>query len=82
MSLELGHSRNYIQSILSGRMLPSMTEFLAICVYLGITPMQFFDTQIENPLLMQRAIQGLAKMSDEDMLMMIGLIERINRYQP
>ena len=64
MSLDLGHSRSYIQSIASRRALPSMTEFLAICEYLGITPMEFFDTEIENPLLMQRAMQGLAKMSD------------------
>lgn len=31
MSIELGHSRSYMQSISSGRSLPSMGEFLAIC---------------------------------------------------
>ena len=43
MSLDLGHSRSYIQSISSRRVMPSMKEFLAICEYLDITPMQLFD---------------------------------------
>ena len=77
MSLDLGHSRSYIQSISSGRVMPSMKEFLAICEYLDITPMQFFDEDTENPLLVQRAIQGLAGLSDNDLLMLIGLIDRM-----
>ena len=31
MSLDLGHSKSYIQSISSGKALPSMSEFLYIC---------------------------------------------------
>lgn len=77
MSLELGHSRSYIQSISSGRVMPSMKEFLAICEYLDITPMQFFDEDTKNPLLVQRAIQGLAGLRDKDLLMLIGLIDRM-----
>lgn len=42
MSLELGHSKGYIQSISSGRCMPSMAEFLAICEYFNITPAEFF----------------------------------------
>lgn len=77
MSLELGHSRSYIQSISSGRVMPSMKEFLAICEYPDITPMQFFDEDTENPLLVQRVIQGLAGLKDKDLLMLIGLIDRM-----
>ena len=77
MSLELGHSRSYIQSIASGRVLPSMREFLAICEYLGVTPVQFFDEQTKNPLLVQRAIQGLQELNDKDLLMLIGFIDRM-----
>lgn len=77
MSLELGHSRSYIQSITSGRVLPSMREFLAICEYLGVTPVQFFDEQTKNPLLVQRAIQGLQELNDKDLLMLIGFIDRM-----
>ena len=42
MSLDLGHSASYIRSISSGRSLPSMSEFLYICEYLDISPMEFF----------------------------------------
>jgi len=53
MSLELGHSKGYIQSISSGRSLPSMSEFLAICEYLKVTPAEFFtdptESEIKSP---------------------------------
>ena len=49
MSLDLGHSKSYIQSISNGRALPSLAEFLYICDYLGVTPQEFFDTDCETP---------------------------------
>ena len=42
MSTDLGHSKSYIQSISSGKSLPSISEFLYICEYLGVTPVDFF----------------------------------------
>ena len=41
MSTDLGHSKSYIQSISSGKSMPSMGEFLYICEYLGVTPREF-----------------------------------------
>ena len=41
MSYDLGHSRGYVYNISSGKALPPMKEFLAICDYFGITPQQF-----------------------------------------
>ena len=41
MSLDMGHSRNYIQNISNGRALPSMPEFLYMCEYLDVTPSAF-----------------------------------------
>ena len=48
MSLDLGHSDSYIRNITSGKALPSMSEFLYICEYLGVTPKEFFDEDM-NP---------------------------------
>ena len=48
MSLDLGHSKGYIQSISSGRSLPSMIEFLAICEYLHVTPAEFFSPDSDD----------------------------------
>ena len=43
MSYDLGHSRSYINNITSGKSLPSLSEFFAICDYFQITPLEFFN---------------------------------------
>lgn len=49
MSLSIGQSAGYINNIENGVNLPSMTTFFYICEYLGITPKEFFDTELTNP---------------------------------
>ena len=56
MSMDLGHSKGYIQSISSGRALPSMSEFLAICDYFDIAPLDFFNDEGKNILISTHAI--------------------------
>lgn len=77
MSYDLGHSRGYINNISSGKTLPSMTEFLAICDYFEITPQQFFDTSTQNPELIQKAVEGMKKLNEDDLLMLLGIISRM-----
>ena len=77
MSLDMGHSRNYIQNISNGRALPSMPEFLYMCEYLEVTPSAFFDESTENPALMQKAIDELRTLPDRDVLTLLGLIQRL-----
>ena len=79
MSLDLGHSKSYIQSIASGRALPSMTEFLYICDYLGVTPKDFFDPQIKNPALVTQAVDGMKGLSNSDLTLLISIIERLSK---
>ena len=78
MSKGLGHGRNYIQNISSGRSNPSMTEFLYICEYLGVTPSTFFDEENKEPALIQRALEGLKNLEARDLEVLIGLIDRLN----
>lgn len=75
MSFDLGHSKGYIQSISSGRALPSLPEFLYICEYLGITPKDFFDEEKEEPQLLQELI-GIADHLDADDLQTLIIIAR------
>lgn len=82
MSLDLGHSTSYIRSITSGRSLPSMGEFLYICEYLGITPMEFFNEGKATTLLQQKAIDSIYAMSAEDLALLAGFIERLNGSSP
>ena len=77
MSLDLGHSTSYIRSITSGRALPSMSEFLYICEYLGVTPMEFFNEERKTTLTQQEAIEHIYSMSDEDIRLLIGFIARM-----
>ena len=79
MSYDLGHSRSYIYNISSGRSLPPMAEFLEICNYFGITPSQFFDDSVENPLLLQSAIDELRKLDDDDIMLIISNIRRLTK---
>lgn len=79
MSLDLGHSKSYIQSISSGRALPSMSEFLVICDYLGVTPQEFFDDETSNPALIQEIVSAVSGFSDEDLKLLLSIINRMKR---
>ncbi|MCI8513843.1 MAG: helix-turn-helix transcriptional regulator [Lachnospiraceae bacterium] len=82
MSLDLGHSSSYIRSITSGRSLPAMKGFLYICEYLGVTPMEFFNENKATTLTQQKAINYIYTMSDEDVKLLIGFIERLKNANP
>lgn len=77
MSYDLGHSRGYVHNISSGKVLPPMKEFFAICDYFGLTPQQFFDEGTQNPELIQKAIAGMKQLDETDLLMLLGLINRL-----
>lgn len=79
MSLELGHSRSYMQGISSGRALPSMTEFLAICEYLGVTPRDFFEEDNINPPVLQETLNKMKALSESDLLMVNTFIDRLQK---
>ena len=78
MSTDLGHSKSYIQSISSGRAMPSMSEFLYICEYLGVTPKEFFDDTVGEPQLVQKLYKLTQNMSDDNLNVLISLAERLN----
>ena len=79
MSLDLGHSKSYIQSISSGKALPSMSEFLVICDYLRIAPQEFFATETANPILIREITEKLHSFTDEDLQLLLAVINRMNR---
>ena len=77
MSYDLGHSRGYINNISSGKTLPSMTEFFAICDYFAITPLEFFDDRTADPKLRKEAISALEQLSDEDLHLILLYVNRL-----
>lgn len=77
MSYDLGHSRGYINNISSGKSLPSMTEFFAICEYFGITPIEFFDVNVSNPTVMKELLEGLAQLDNDDLELTLKNVNRL-----
>lgn len=77
MSYDLGHSRGYVYNISSGKALPPLKEFFAICDYFEITPQQFFDDSMQNPELIQKAVEGMKQLEEADMVMLLSLINRM-----
>lgn len=65
MSLSIGQNQNYINNIENGKTMPSMSAFLSICDYLGITPSEFFDTHNTQPERLREAIKNLQKLDNE-----------------
>jgi transcriptional regulator with XRE-family HTH domain len=77
MSYDLGHSRSYINNISSGKTLPSMSEFFAICEYFQITPLEFFDQKQKYPELVTKALSKFVKLDESDMLLFLSLLNRL-----
>lgn len=77
MSYDLGHSRGYIYNISSGKSLPPLAEFLAICEYFDITPRDFFDKDLTNPKLITEATSLIKELDDLDLQLVIDLITRL-----
>ena len=77
MSLDLGHSKSYMQSISSGKSLPSMVEFFAICEYFDITPVEFFNEKVSDPNLMRNTLNGLEQLNADDLDLIQRTVERL-----
>lgn len=82
LSLELEHSQGYIQSITSGRTLPSMAAFLEICEYFKLTPAEFFDPSINNPSLYQSVVNDVKQLPENDLNLVSLMLKRLNTAPP
>ena len=78
MSLDLGQNKGYIQAISSGRSLPSIQQFLKICNYFELTPMEFFDTKTAYPKLVRQTIDEVRDLSEKDLQLLLAIIERLH----
>ena len=63
MSLSLGQSESYINKIENKRALPSLTGFIYICEYLGVTPQEFFDVKDIRPVQNKEIAQAINKLT-------------------
>ena len=81
MSLSIGQSENYINVIENKHALPSMSVFIYICSYFGISPKEFFDEENINPKLMQDIINELKTLNEDQLFSIYTLIKNFsNKY--
>ncbi len=78
LSLELGQNKGYIQSISSGRALPSMSVFFNICDYFNITPSEFFDQNVPVTQEYKTASALLASLEPSKIKDLIPVLEYLN----
>ncbi len=78
MSLSIGQNPGYINNIESGKALPSMSVFFYICEYLGITPAEFFESEIKSPEKIRNITENLASLDDESLDCIALLIEKLS----
>lgn len=77
MSLDLGHSKGYVQSITSGRALPSMSEFLYICDYFQISPAEFFCSGERATFLQNELLSKASSLSADDLKLLLLIADRL-----
>lgn len=79
MSLSLGKAHNYVQSISSGKIMPTIESLLDICDYLEITPFEFFYPSAENPVTLKKVYDELVRLSDKsDLSDFLLILETLN----
>lgn len=75
MSLELGQSKGYIQSITSGKTLPSMAMFLEICNYFSITPADFFAGGAADEALIEATVQRVRRLPQGTLRLLVAWLD-------
>ena len=78
MSLSLGQNGSYINRIENHHTLPSMRLFFYICEYLKITPKEFFDTELPNPVMINEIIDELKKMDSTQLNTVLAVAKGLN----
>lgn len=56
-----------------------MRQFLNICEYFKITPMQFFDGRGLYPELVRKAMDSMSELNDTDLFLILNLIDRLSQ---
>lgn len=78
MSLSIGQNSSYINRIENKQTFPSMRLFFYICEYLEISPKDFFDTDIQNPIIVDEILKELKTLNDEQLNTVLAVSKGLN----
>lgn len=79
MSLSIGQSAGYINSLENRKGFPSLQVFFYICEYLNVTPSEFFDEKNEHPVAYKELIEDLNSLDAESFQMIKILIKKLKK---
>lgn len=79
MSLSMGQGPAYINNIENRRRMPSMTGFFYICEYFGISPREFWDTDITSPTESRLLLADFNQLSDKKQELVRGFVRELRR---
>lgn len=79
MSISLGQNPGYINSIESGKSLPTMSNFFYICEYLEITPMDFFNFDVDNPKETDILYNAISQLTDSQLKNIKEIVHDLNK---
>jgi transcriptional regulator with XRE-family HTH domain len=79
MSLSIGQSEGYIGQIERKHNLPSMSAFLCLCEYLGITPKEFFDDVIEAPAVFLELMNNSKDLNEEQLRNINNIVKDLKK---
>lgn len=79
LSLRLGQSTGYINTIENGKSMPSMAMFLYICEYFNITPKEFFDEDSEEPIIINEIIKETKKLDKKSLESLLTIVQNIKK---
>lgn len=79
MSLSIGQNPGYINNIESGKALPSMSAFFYICEYLGVTPAEFFASEIRSPEKIRKISEDLVSLDDDSLDCIALLAQKLSK---
>ena len=81
MSISLGQNPGYINSIESGKALPTMSNFFYICDYLDISPMEFFNFDISNPKETDSLYKAINQLTDSQFKNIKEIVNELNKIK-
>lgn len=74
LSISLGYNPSYLKEIVAGRSKPSIDALLNICEYFKITPLEFFDSELVNPVLSKEIYTELKRLCNSDMKKFLNIL--------
>lgn len=80
MSLELGQSKGYVQSITSGRSLPSIRQLFNLAEYFDISLSDFFIEKNHDSSDVRECIRLLREINEADVTAVLAVLRQLKKH--